>query len=135
MGSFAARRQSEVSDSSEEKLKVVTSREAFLREHEFRYWSNVPFGHGELDTAEFSAIPSTTNFAYPLVKNNPTALQDELIRHITKDKVMSTFDLAVQLLNPSKMTYWGRRYDASFGLRMPAFAGRKQRPHSMPSDA
>jgi len=56
----------------------------------------------------FSAIPSPDNSARPLEKSNPKGLQDELVRHIKEDNLMSWFDFAVQFLDTGKMTYWGK---------------------------
>jgi hypothetical protein len=81
---------------------------------QLRYWSTVPFRHGPDDVAKFSAIPSTDNPARPLQKGNPKGLQDELARHIREDGRLSSFDFAVQFLDVSKMTYWGRTRDADF---------------------
>jgi len=97
-------------------LAQVQSRQPIRPYQQLRYWSNVPFRHGATDTVEFSAIPSRANSARSLDKNNSKALQDELIRHLTQDQIMSTFDFAVQFLDPSKMTYWGKRYDANFWI-------------------
>ncbi len=81
---------------------------------QLRYESNVPFRHGPVDVVKFSATPSTNNPADPLQRNNPNGLQDELIRHIDEDSVMSTFEFGVQFLDTNKMTYWGKRRDANF---------------------
>jgi hypothetical protein len=83
---------------------------------QLRYWSNVPFRHGPVDIAQYSAVPYTGNLARPLDKNNPRGLQDELIRHLNEDGRMSGFDFGVQLLEAGKMTYWGKRQDASFWI-------------------
>jgi hypothetical protein len=48
--------------------------------------------------------------------SNPNALQDELIRHLSKDRRMSGFDFGVQLLDADRMTYWGNRQDADFWI-------------------
>jgi hypothetical protein len=40
-------------------------------------------------------------------------MQDELIRHLTEDRRMSGFDFGLQLLDPDKMTYWGKGQDAN----------------------
>jgi hypothetical protein len=79
-----------------------------------RYWSNVPFRHGPGDVVKQSATPFADNPARPLLKNNPDALQDELIRHVKEDGKMSGFDFAVQFLDAESMTYWGKKYDRSF---------------------
>jgi hypothetical protein len=81
-----------------------------------RYESNVPFRHGPVDVVKFSATPSTKNPAGPLQRHNPNGLQDELIRHVDEDSVMSSFEFGVQFLDPGKMTYWGKRRDANFWI-------------------
>jgi hypothetical protein len=81
-----------------------------------RYESNVPFRHGPVDIVKYSATPSPNNPSSPLQKSNPNGLQDELIRHLQQDNRMSSFDIGVQLLDPAKMTYWGKTYDASFWI-------------------
>ena len=83
---------------------------------QLRYWSNVPFRHGPIDVVQYSAIPLAGNLARPLQKTNPKGLQDELVRHLNEDGRMSSFDFAVQLLDPDKMTYWGKRHDANFWI-------------------
>jgi hypothetical protein len=65
---------------------------------------------------KFSATPSTKNPAGPLQRHNPNGLQDELIRHVDADSVMSSFEFGVQFLDPDKMTYWGKRRDANFWI-------------------
>src|SRR5262249_35062097 len=52
----------------------------------------VPFRHGPEDVVKYSATPSVDNPARPLQKNNPNALQDELVRHLNEDANMSSFD-------------------------------------------
>jgi hypothetical protein len=81
---------------------------------QLRYWSTVPFRHGPDYVVKFSAIPSPDNPARPLQNNNPKGLQDELARHISEDSRLSWFDFAVQFLDVSKMTYWGKTRDAGF---------------------
>jgi hypothetical protein len=95
-------------------LAQVQSRQAIRPYQQLRYWSNVPFCHGPIDIVQYSATPSRTNSARPLQKSNPKALQDELIRHLTEDSKMSSFDFGVQFLDPRKMTYWGKQYNANF---------------------
>jgi hypothetical protein len=80
------------------------------------YGSNVPFRHGPNDVVKFFAKPSPHNLAKPLEKSNPNGLQDELIRHVQEDSEMSSFDFGVQFLDADKMTYWGKRHDASFWI-------------------
>jgi hypothetical protein len=83
---------------------------------QLRYGSNVPFRHGPFDVVKFSATPPPANHAQPLQRHNPNGLQDELIRHVDEDGVMSSFEFGVQFLNPDKMTYWGKRRDANFWI-------------------
>ncbi len=83
---------------------------------QLRYGSNVPFRHGPVDVVKFSATPSTKNPAGPLQRHNPNGLQDELIRHVEEDSVMSSFEFGVQFLDTDKMTYWGKRRDANFWI-------------------
>jgi hypothetical protein len=78
------------------------------------YGSNVPFRHGPSDVVKHSATPLATNPARPLQRGNPSALQDELVRHLNEDTQMSGFDIGLQLLDAERMTYWGERQDASF---------------------
>jgi hypothetical protein len=83
---------------------------------QLRYGSNVPFRHGPVDVVKYSATPSPDNPAATLQKSNPNGLQDELIRHLNEDSRMSAFDFGVQLLDADRMTYWGKRRDASFWI-------------------
>jgi len=81
-----------------------------------RYGSNVPFRHGRFDVVKFSATPSLANQAKTLQRRNPNGLQDELIRHVDQDRVMSSFEFGIQFLDPEKMTYWGKCRDANFWI-------------------
>jgi len=83
---------------------------------QLRYGSNVPFRHGPIDVVKYSATPFRDNPAGPLQKSNPNGLQDELIRHLNEDNKVSGFDFGVQLLDTDRMTYWGKRQDASFWI-------------------
>jgi hypothetical protein len=94
----------------------LQSRQKVSPYQQLRYWSNVPFRHGPVDVVQYSAIPSPANSARPLQKSNPRGLQDELIRHLTEDSEMSSFDFAVQFLDADTMTYWGKHHDASFWI-------------------
>jgi hypothetical protein len=78
------------------------------------YGSNVPFRHGPTDVVKHSATPLANNAAHPLQRSNPSALQDELARHLNEDSQMSGFDIGLQLLDAERMTYWGKRQDADF---------------------
>jgi hypothetical protein len=79
-----------------------------------RYGSNVPFRHGPTDVVKHAATPLPNNPAHPLARTNPSALQDELARHLDEDSQMSRFDFGLQLLDAEHMTYWGKRHDAAF---------------------
>ena len=79
-----------------------------------RYGSTVPFRHGPTDVVKHTATPLAQNPARPLQRSNPNALQDELLRHLNEDAQMSGFEFGLQLLDPERMTYWGKRQDASF---------------------
>jgi hypothetical protein len=83
---------------------------------QLRYGSNVPFRYGPIDVVKFSATPSHHNRADPLHRSNPNGLQDELIRHVQEDTIMSRFDLGAQFLDTNRMTYWGKRRDANFWI-------------------
>jgi hypothetical protein len=83
---------------------------------QLRYWSTVPFRHGPIDVVKHSATPSPQNPAHSLRRSNPNGLQDEVIRHLNEDSKMSSFDFSVQLLDPDRMTYWGKRHDANFWI-------------------
>jgi catalase len=107
-----------------DKLRVVRTlafaemqaRQTIKPYQQLRYWSTVPFRHGPTDVVKFSAKPLSENPAQPLQKNNPKALQDELVRHLKEDPRMSGFDFAVQFLDVDKMTYWGKPRDANFWI-------------------
>jgi hypothetical protein len=97
-------------------LAELQARQAIKPYQQLRYWSTVPFRHGPVDVVKFSVMPSRTNSARPLQKNNPKGLQDELVRHLKEDSQMSWFDFGVQFLDTSKMTYWGGTRDANFWM-------------------
>ena len=80
-----------------------------------RYWSTVPFRNGPSEAVMYSAIPNAENPAQEL-DSGENALRDELIRHLNEDAQMSAFDIALQPLEPARMTHWGRRRDASFWI-------------------
>jgi hypothetical protein len=83
---------------------------------QLRYWSNVPFRHGTADVVKQCATPAAGNAAHPPKRGDPDALRNELIRHLENDDVMSSFDIGLQLLDASTMTYAGRRHDANFWI-------------------
>jgi hypothetical protein len=76
----------------------------------------VPFRHGPTEIVKYCATPSAGNSARALRKDNPNALQDELIRHLNDDTQLSCFDFGLQFLDTEKMTSWGRRQDSSFWI-------------------
>ena len=80
-----------------------------------RYWSTVPFRNGPFDAVQYSAIPNADNPAHDL-DGAENALRDELVRHLNEDQQMSSFDIALQLLDAGRMTHWGMRRDASFWI-------------------
>ena len=73
---------------------------------QMRYWSTVPYRNGPFEAVQYSAIPSAGNPAHDL-QTGPNALQDELVRHLDEDERMSSFDIALQLLDTAQMTRWG----------------------------
>jgi hypothetical protein len=83
---------------------------------QLRYWSDVPFRHGPTDVVKYCATPSVANPGQALRKDNPNALQDELVRHLAEDAEISCFDFGLQFLDAERMTYWGRRRDGSFWI-------------------
>jgi hypothetical protein len=97
-------------------LAEMQSRQKIKPYQQLRYWSTVPFRHGPVDVVKHSATPSPDNPARPLRRNNPKALQDELVRHLKEDGRMSAFDFGVQFLDTVRMTYWGKHWDANFWI-------------------
>jgi hypothetical protein len=95
-------------------LAQLQARQAIEPYQQLRYWSTVPFRHGPSDVVKYSATPSPDNPARPLQRSNAKALQDELIRHVNEDSRMSGFDIGLQFLDADRMTYWGKRRDATF---------------------
>lgn len=78
-----------------------------------RFWSNVPFLHGQDEAIKYSAIPRSTNAGQPVAKGE-NVLRDELARHLTEDPEPAVFDFGVQLLDAERMTHEGKRKDATF---------------------
>jgi hypothetical protein len=97
------------------KAKLQT-RQLIRPYQKLRYWSNVPYCHGSTDFVKYSATPSASNLAQPLKRDNANALQDELIRHLNEDATPSSFDFALQFLDTERMTYRGKRRDASYWI-------------------
>jgi hypothetical protein len=83
---------------------------------QLRYWSTVPFRHGAVDVVKQCATPTPGNIAHLLKRREPNALQNELIRHVNDDSAMSSFDVGLQFLDASSMTYAGRHREASFWI-------------------
>jgi hypothetical protein len=94
----------------------IQARQSVRPYQHLRYWSTVPFSHGPSDFVKQSAMPSPANPSQPLDKGNPNAQQDELLRHLENDDVMSSFEIGLQLLENERMTYWGQRQDTSFWI-------------------
>jgi hypothetical protein len=78
-----------------------------------RYWSMVPFAHGDGAAVKYSAIPLRGNPSQPL-NGGPSQLRDELWRHLAEDRRMAAFDFGVQLLDAGRMTHRGRRHEPAF---------------------
>jgi hypothetical protein len=97
-------------------LANLQARQKIRPYQQLRYWSNVPFRHGPTEVVQYCATPSLGNPARLLQRSNPKGLQHELIRHINEDGKMSSFDFGVQLLDADRMTYWGKRLEASFWI-------------------
>jgi hypothetical protein len=96
-------------------LAAFQERPAGVAYQQGAYWSTVPFHHGPADVAKYGAFACAGNAAMPL-DDGPNCLQDELVRHVTRDGQMSCFDFAIQLLEPDRMTYWGRRQTPTFWI-------------------
>ena len=79
-----------------------------------RYWSNVPFMHGQDEAVKMSARPAPDNAGRPIGKGE-NVLRDELARHLNEDPP-ARFDFAVQLLEPARMTLNGQTRDAAFWI-------------------
>lgn len=97
-------------------LAQLQARQRIKPYQQLRYWSTVPFRHGPADVIKYCATPHVGNPGRALDKTNPNALQDELVRHVTEDATMSSFDFGLQFLDTEKMTYWGKRQDANFWI-------------------
>lgn len=85
---------------------------SLLPYQQLRFWSTVPYQHGECDAIKYSAIPHD-NPARPL-QPGPNRLQDELVRHVNEDDRMSEFTFSLQFLEPGTMTHKGQRREPSF---------------------
>jgi len=80
-----------------------------------RYWSTVPFLHGEDEAIKYSAVPRPGNAGMP-IGTGPDALRDELVRHLSEDPEPAAFDFGLQFLDVTRMTWRGRRKDAPFWI-------------------
>jgi hypothetical protein len=78
-----------------------------------RYWSNVPFLHGEDEAIKYSAIPDAGNTPDAIGKGD-NVLRDNLLHHVDQDAQQAGWDFALQLLEPSRMTLDGSTREASF---------------------
>jgi RoxA-like, cytochrome c-like len=96
-------------------LGARQERPASTAYQQMSYWSTVPFHHGPADVVQYGAFACAGNYAAPLGRGI-NCLQDELVRHVNEDLQMSCFDFGFQLLDVSRMTYWGRRRPASFWI-------------------
>jgi hypothetical protein len=75
-----------------------------------------------------SATPSLTNPANPLQWDVPNALRDQFVRHIKEDAALSNFDIWLQFLDTDRMTYTGKRRDASFWIENALEWNERQTP-------
>ena len=80
-----------------------------------RYWSNVPFLHGQDEAIKYSLRPRAANSGHAVGKG-ADVLRGELARHLSDDPEPASFDFALQLLEPSRMTYEGKARDAQFWI-------------------
>jgi hypothetical protein len=95
-------------------LGAIQKRHSVRPFQQMRYWSTVPYRHGPDDAVKYSAIPSAGNPAHAVRPGDPNCLQDELVRHLSEDSQMSSFDIGLQFLDTEALTYRGRRRSASF---------------------
>jgi len=78
-----------------------------------RYWSTVPFAHGQDEAVKYSAMPHEDN-SRKLPAPGPTMLRDALLRHVGGDCHPSVFDFGIQFLDARRMRHRLRRRPASF---------------------
>ena len=103
------------------KLQILQQQRQPVKPYQqLRYWSNVPFRHGDEDIVKYSLLPWATNTARPLRRGDPNALGAELARHLIDDHPASTFDFALQFMDVRSMTHQGRRRDAAFWIDHPS---------------
>ena len=65
---------------------------------------------------KFSGHTVSGQSGAPSAKEESERPAGRAFRHIREDSRMSWFDFAVQFLDPSKMTYWGKPRDADFWI-------------------
>jgi mono/diheme cytochrome c family protein len=92
---------------------ILQKKRARVGWQQMRYWSCVPFTHGDDEVIKYSAIPSPSNPGQPL-NGGPSMLRDELWRHLTEDARMSSFDFALQFLDTDQMRHRGKRRGPEF---------------------
>ena len=92
---------------------IRQQRQAIRPYQQTRFWSNVPFLHGDDEAIKYSAIPAADNAGDPIGKG-ATVLRDDLLRHVDGDAQQARWDFALQLLEPSKMTLDGQAREASY---------------------
>jgi hypothetical protein len=94
---------------------AIQTRRGLRPYQSLRYWSTVPFRHGGNEAIKYSATPSPSNPAQAL-SSGPNCLREELVRHLTQDAQMATFDVGLQLLDADRLTHWGRARDVSYWI-------------------
>ena len=80
---------------------------------QIRYWSNVPFLHGADEAIKYSAMPAPDNAGGPIEKG-ASVLRDDLLRSVAGSGPQASFDFALQLLEPARMTLKGQTREPSF---------------------
>ena len=78
-----------------------------------RFWSNVPFLHGADEAIKYSATPAPDNSGGPIEKG-ASVLRDDLLRSVAGSGPQASFDFALQLLEPARMTVNGQTREPSF---------------------
>lgn len=111
-------------------LVQLQSHKSVRAYQQLRYWSTVPFHHGQVDFVMQSAVPAADNPAGAIKKGDPDGLQKELTRHLNENSGMSSFDFRLQFLDTAKMTYWGKRWIRISGSKTRVSAGMNRRHRS-----
>lgn len=78
-----------------------------------RYWSGVPFRHGDDDAIKYSATANPTNPAGSPSQSDHM-LRDELLTHLKGGAQPITFDFGLQFLDTDRMRHKGQAHDATF---------------------